>query len=301
MLPCGPMGSALDADTLRRSTGLYAEALREHREEINSLNVFPMPDGDTETWASPTLGFEVRYLLEAESEGARVADLRRELGGSGDSVVVVGGGGLYNVHVHTDEPQAAVEAGLAAGIPSGVSWAPLRSAAAQCIGGQARKVQAASQLSAPVAVVQGRGLQAAFRSLGATGVPAEPSRLPSSNDLLPAIDASPADLVLALPNHPDVLEAADRTAEGQPVGVGDWIETEEGVVLVAAATPADAAGRLVGALGPPDSELVTVDLGEGPDDDASEVMSAVRRALARAEVQGIRGGHPGPRYVIGVE
>src|SRR5207237_391787 len=38
---------ALDAPTLRRAMGLFAQALRAHREEIDSLNVFPVPDGDT--------------------------------------------------------------------------------------------------------------------------------------------------------------------------------------------------------------------------------------------------------------
>src|SRR6266540_2169079 len=43
------MAGSLDAATLRRSMDLFAEALRRHREEIDSLNVFPVPDGDTGT------------------------------------------------------------------------------------------------------------------------------------------------------------------------------------------------------------------------------------------------------------
>ena len=39
----------LDAPTLRRAMALYAQALEAHREEIDSLNVFPVPDGDTGT------------------------------------------------------------------------------------------------------------------------------------------------------------------------------------------------------------------------------------------------------------
>src|SRR5699024_8348628 len=35
----------------------------------------------------------------------------------GDSVVVVGGEGLWNVHVHVDDPGAAIEAGITAGRP----------------------------------------------------------------------------------------------------------------------------------------------------------------------------------------
>ena len=43
---------------------------------------------------------------------------RTELDALGDSLVVVGGEGLWNVHVHVDDAGAAVEAGIAAGRPS---------------------------------------------------------------------------------------------------------------------------------------------------------------------------------------
>ena len=40
---------ALDAGSLRRAMSLFGDSLRQHRDEINSLNVFPVPDGDTGT------------------------------------------------------------------------------------------------------------------------------------------------------------------------------------------------------------------------------------------------------------
>src|SRR5438132_9410520 len=43
------MAASLDAATLRRAMALFEEGLRRHRDEINSLNVFPVPDGDTGT------------------------------------------------------------------------------------------------------------------------------------------------------------------------------------------------------------------------------------------------------------
>ena len=59
--------------------------------------------------------FEVIYLLEAED--AAMARLRKRLDALGDSLVVVGGDGLWNVHVHVDDAGAAVEAGVEAGRP----------------------------------------------------------------------------------------------------------------------------------------------------------------------------------------
>ncbi|MBT8228113.1 MAG: DAK2 domain-containing protein, partial [Dactylosporangium sp.] len=43
------MLAGLDADTVRRWCGGALEALRRDRDEIDGLNVFPVPDGDTGT------------------------------------------------------------------------------------------------------------------------------------------------------------------------------------------------------------------------------------------------------------
>ncbi|SED74388.1 hypothetical protein SAMN04488550_3086 [Gordonia malaquae] len=67
-------------------------------------------DGDTD--------FEVMYLLEG-ADAKQIAGLRDRLGELGDSIVIVGDSSdvaeRFSVHVHTDEPGAAVEAGLALG------------------------------------------------------------------------------------------------------------------------------------------------------------------------------------------
>ena len=60
--------------------------------------------------------YEVMYLLTDTTPEA-VEVLTRALDGLGDSLLVVGGPDLWNVHVHVDDPGAAVEAGVAAGRP----------------------------------------------------------------------------------------------------------------------------------------------------------------------------------------
>ncbi|MET0930096.1 MAG: DAK2 domain-containing protein [Aeromicrobium sp.] len=59
--------------------------------------------------------YEVMYLLEADD--ADIAPLRAALMSLGDSLVVVGGDRLWNIHVHVDDVGAAIEAGMAAGRP----------------------------------------------------------------------------------------------------------------------------------------------------------------------------------------
>jgi len=62
--------------------------------------------------------YEVMYLIDTDD--ARVPALRAALDEIGDAVVVSGGDGLWNVHVHTDDAPAAVELGAAAGRPHDV-------------------------------------------------------------------------------------------------------------------------------------------------------------------------------------
>ena len=72
----------------------------------------PLPTGDL-TPDGPA--YEVMFLLDADDE--RIPALRTSLAPLGDSLVVVGGDGLWNVHVHVDDVGAAVEAGIDAGRP----------------------------------------------------------------------------------------------------------------------------------------------------------------------------------------
>ena len=55
--------------------------------------------------------YEVMFLCHLAD--ARIDDLKQGWGTIGDSIVVVGGDGLWNCHVHTDDVGAAIEAPLA--------------------------------------------------------------------------------------------------------------------------------------------------------------------------------------------
>ena len=104
--------------------------------------------------------FEVMYLLEAHDEAA--ADVRRKLDALGASVVVVGGGGLWNVHVHTDDAGPAVEVGVALGRVFRIRITPLDGAAADVASTpEARSAAVAGRVM--VAVTAGPSLGAAVR------------------------------------------------------------------------------------------------------------------------------------------
>ncbi|MEU6988769.1 DAK2 domain-containing protein [Streptomyces sp. NPDC046324] len=145
--------------------------------------------------------FEVIYLLEAED--AAVERLRARLDALGDSLVVVGGDGLWNVHVHVDDAGAAVEAGVEAGRPYRIRVTHFAGAS---------EVRERLQ-RAVVAVVPGEGLAGLCAEAGATTVLAGPGAPPASGDLVDAIRRAHAREVVLLPNDTDLRHTAGAAAE----------------------------------------------------------------------------------------
>lgn len=156
--------------------------------------------------------YEVMYLLDTDGPGdVAVAGLRQRLAGLGDSLVVVGGDGLWNVHVHVDDVGAAVEAGIDAGRPRRIQVTHFAEQVAR-----ARERRSERKGRAVVAVVAGPGLAALFRDAGAIVVEGGPGRRPSTGMLLEAVRSTGAAEVIVLPNDHDsvgVAEAAARAAE----------------------------------------------------------------------------------------
>ncbi|UBI41030.1 MULTISPECIES: DAK2 domain-containing protein [Streptomyces] len=148
--------------------------------------------------------FEVIYLLEADDDA--VARLRARLDALGESLVVVGGDGLWNVHVHVDDAGAAVEAGVDAGRPYRIRITHFGAADER-----ARAPEPVQR--AVVAVVPGEGLAALCAEAGATVVPVRPGEPPASGELVEAVRRAHAREVVLLPNDPDLRHTAAAAAE----------------------------------------------------------------------------------------
>ncbi|TDD91369.1 DAK2 domain-containing protein [Actinomadura darangshiensis] len=146
-------------------------------------------------------GYEVMYLLDAPDDA--VHTLRERLDGLGDSLVVVGGEGLWNVHVHVDDAGAAIEAGMAAGRPHRLRVTYLHAAGGPHAPHTGRAV---------IAVTAADGLAALFEECGARVVRREPGAVPPLAVLADAILAA-GDEVTVLPNEPEVLSLAEAAAE----------------------------------------------------------------------------------------
>lgn len=162
------------------------------------------------------LRYEVMYLLEAPDDA--VDGLRRAWAAIGDSIVVVGGDGLWNCHVHTDDIGAAIEAGIEAGRPRDIRVTDLAeqvqgveeaawvrdAEAAGAPGGPAEPVT-----TAVVAVAVGDGVRRLLTSLGVRRVVAGGQSMnPSTAQILEAVEACDADSVVVLPNNKNIIPVA---------------------------------------------------------------------------------------------
>ncbi|HZQ27436.1 MAG TPA: DAK2 domain-containing protein [Acidimicrobiales bacterium] len=165
------------------------------------------------------LRYEVMYFLEAPDE--TVPAFKDVWAGVGDSIVVVGGDGIWNCHIHTDDIGAAIEAALDAGRPRNIRVTDLFEQVEE-----ERWVREAATAAptepepepvpvptAVVAVATGDGIRRIFRSLGVQQiVTGGQSMNPSTQQILEAVEAAPAGEVVILPNNKNIVAVAEQVA-----------------------------------------------------------------------------------------
>ncbi|MEU8247996.1 DAK2 domain-containing protein [Nonomuraea sp. NPDC048916] len=179
----------------------------------------PAPTSRVSPMTEVGAGYEVMYLLDADDSA--VAGLRAELDAMGDSLVVVGGEGLWNVHVHVDEAGPAVEAGMRAGRPHRIRITYL-----------AERTHRGDAGRGVVAVAAGDGIAALFEQCGAVVVRREPGTRPALPEMLAAIRQAGSE-VTVLPNDEGARSVAAAAAQ---------IAREDGVVVSVLPTRATVQG-----------------------------------------------------------
>jgi DAK2 domain fusion protein YloV len=125
----------------------------------------------------------------------------------GDSVLVVGDEATQKVHVHTDEPEAAVALFDGVGEVTNLDVADMREQMA------ARDARLATGRTGVVAVAAGDGMERLFTELGAIVVPGGETLNPSTYELLAGIHGVAAPEILLLPSSSNVIMAAERACE----------------------------------------------------------------------------------------
>ena len=126
-----------------------------------------------------------------EGEGLDAAALEPELDRLGDSLLVVGDPSALKVHVHTDDPGAALSLGTRAGTIEGVEIADMHRQTEEREERLLAALPGGASRSAVVAVVAGEGNRRLFEDLGAERIVEGGQTMnPSTADLLDAIDAT---------------------------------------------------------------------------------------------------------------
>ncbi|MDQ3936897.1 MAG: DAK2 domain-containing protein, partial [Actinomycetota bacterium] len=170
-------------------------------------------------------------------EPSRFVPLLEEIG---DSVLVVGDPHTLKVHVHTDDPDRAMDLFDSAGEVSRLDVADMREQIAERDERLAVREETACGV---LAVVNGPGIRALYEELGAHVVDGGATMNPSTNDLLAGIHATPAREVVLLPNNPNVIMAAERAAElsEKPVEVVPTRSQQAGIPALLGFDPSAAA------------------------------------------------------------
>ncbi len=155
------------------------------------------------------------------------SDLRAYLESIGDCVVVVDDEEIIKVHVHTDHPGNAIENALTFGQLVHLKIENMRDQheRAKHDAENAKKKPAKSAdrtetiqpvpVTKPVGFVSvcaGEGISALFKDLNVdTVVSGGQTMNPSTDDILRAVEATPAETVFVLPNNKNIIMAAEQT------------------------------------------------------------------------------------------
>ena len=168
------------------------------------------------------LRYEVMYFVDLVDE--RIQEFKEAWGEIGDSIVVVGGDGLWNCHVHTNDIGGAIEAALLLdGRPKQIRVTDLFEEMAEEHAAREAAIHGAAHghsgagfglpavTCAVVAVASGDGLAELFGQLGVQGVVTGGQTLnPSTAELLAAVEAVNADQVVVLPNNKNIIPVAEQ-------------------------------------------------------------------------------------------
>ena len=182
-----------------------------------------------------TFAYDTVYIVRKKDENVSLEPLRVYLDSIGDSLVIGEDDEAFKVHVHTNIPWDALAESQKYGT---LELAKIENMRMQhddlTEGRKARSTDdleaieqelesgeaAAAQPAAPekpfgfVAVCAGAGLAGVFRDLGADGIIEGGQTMnPSTEDILKAIEQTPAEVVFVLPNNKNIIMAAQAASE----------------------------------------------------------------------------------------
>ena len=215
--------------------------------------------------------YEVMFFLEAEDH--RIGEFRAAWEALGDSIVVVGGDGLWNCHIHSNDIGGSIEAGIGVGRPFDIRVTDLfeqvehvESLMAAEVGGTVR--------TAVVAVSVGAGVRRIFESLGVRAIIAGGQTMnPSTEHFVQAVEQLDADEIVLLPNNKNIVPVAERVDEctDAAVRVVPTTGIAEGLAALMAYDPSASADQNQRAMAEAAADVVTGEVTQAVRDTESEL------------------------------
>lgn len=196
-------------------TGEVIESANDEKPKAKSpASVVAEADGEI------TFGYCTEFIVDKKPDAADPMKLRAYLESIGDSVVCVDDDDIIKVHVHTNDPGNAIQEGLKFGQLVNIKIDNMR-VQHQSKVVEAEKTQKAGYTPVEpekpfgfVAVAAGAGLRELFTDLGADQVVSGGQTMnPSTDDILRAIELTPAETVFVLPNNKNIIMAAEQAVK----------------------------------------------------------------------------------------
>ena len=165
-----------------------------------------------------TFAYCTEFIVSRENERPP-EQLRQYLSTLGDSLVLVDDEEIIKVHVHTNHPGKALEEAVNYGSLVKVKIENMRLQHSEKLMEKQEMEQGAEPAVAEaekpfgvVSVCAGDGLAAVFRDLGCDQIVSGGQTMnPSTQDILSAINRTPAQTVFVLPNNKNIILAAEQT------------------------------------------------------------------------------------------
>ena len=173
-------------------------------------------DFDTE---DITFAYCTEFIISRENQ-KDPEQLRAFLATLGDSLVLVDDEEIIKVHVHTNDPGAALHEAINYGSFVTVKIENMRQQHTEKVmteNEKAPKIAEPEKALGVVSVCAGDGLADVFMNLGVDGIISGGQTMnPSTQDILEAVNKVPAETVFVLPNNKNIIMAAQQVDELTP-------------------------------------------------------------------------------------
>ena len=224
--------------------------------------------------------FDTVFVVRKKEPNVDLEPLRRYLGSIGDSLVISDDDEIFKVHVHTDIPGSALSESQKYGALDLAKIENMRLQALDQLAGQKAKStddleQVDAELSAMesgeaaaeeeesgvaepekdfgvVAVCAGKGMEELFLELGADAIVTGGQTMnPSTDDILKAVNRTPASTVFVFPNNKNIIMAAEQCIPltEKHVIVMPTKTVPQGISAMLNFSPDESEESLVGAMG----------------------------------------------------